>query len=299
VARAEKNGVIAADSSAGHLALGLNDRADANFEFSMKPRRTLAAFSVSFLLQATILVALYFTGRAGLQAIGVLPTPEESLRVDLVYLQQPGPGGGGGGGGNRMPEPPKKAEAKGQDSITVPAAPTPTFEATVEHPPLAQVIIPVQNTSQGLQDSLGAVQPIGPFTTSRGPGSGDGAGSGRGPGIGPGVGPGLGPGRDGGMGGEVYGPGSGATDPVATLRVEPKYTSEAMLARVQGSVWITCIVRPNGICTDARVTRAPDPPYGLDRAALEAVGRWRFVPGRKGTQPVSVAVSIQLDFNVR
>jgi len=276
----------------------LSNGAADDFEFSTRPRRTLAAFGASLLLQTSVLAALYFTGRVGLQVVGVLPTPTESLNFDLTFLRQPGLGGGGGGGGNRMPEPPRKAEAQGQDRMTVPAALTPTFEAKREPPPLAQVIIPVQNLSQGLQDSLGVAQSPGP-PTSRGPGSGLGVGAGDGDGIGPGRGPGLGPGSTRGTGGDDYGPGSGATDPIVTRRVDPKYTPEAMLAHLQGSVWVTCIVRPNGICTDARVTRAPDPPYGLDRAALEAVGQWRFVPGRKGNQPVSVPVSIQLDFSVR
>jgi len=290
------------DTSAGHLALGLNDRADANFEFSIKPQRSIAAFGASFVLQAGILLLLYFTGRMGLQAIGVLPKQDPWVMPDLVFLaNQPGPGGGGGGGGNKMPDPPKKAEAKGEDKITVPAAPAPTpvIEPKVEPPPLAQVNIPVQTVSQGLENQVGAIQPIGSLTQSRGSGSGGGVGTGTGTGIGPGTGSGLGPGSGGGTGGGVYGPGSGASDPTVSRRVDPQYTPEAMLARIQGSVWVTCIVRPNGICTDARVTRAPDPPYGLDRAALKAVEQWRFVPGRKGNEPVSVQVSIELEFSLR
>jgi TonB family protein len=194
-----------------------------------------------------------------------------------------------------MPDPPKKAEGKGEDKMTVPVAPTPTLEAKVEPPPLAQVNIPVQNVSQGLENQLGAIVAIGPLTQSRGSGTGGGVGTGTGTGIGPGTGSGLGPGSGGGTGGGVYGPGSGASDPTIRVRVDPQYTPEAMLARIQGSVWVTCIVRPTGVCTDARVTRAPDPPYGLDRAALKVVEQWRFFPGKKGNEPVSVQVSIELE----
>src|SRR5690242_18574625 len=45
----------------------------------------------------------------------VLP---DRLAEDIVWLSQPGPGGGGGGG-NKMPDPPKKAELKGQQKISV------------------------------------------------------------------------------------------------------------------------------------------------------------------------------------
>jgi len=288
------------DSSAGHLALGLNDRTDANFEFAIKPQRSIAAFAASFLLQAGVLLGLYFTGRAGLQAIGVLPKQDPWVMPDLVFLaNQPGPGGGGGGGGNKMPDPPRKAEAKGEQKMTVPAAPTPTLEAKVEPPPLAQVTIPVQNMSQGLETQLGAIQAVGPPTLSRGPGSGGGVGTGTGTGIGPGTGSGLGPGSGGGMGGGVYQPGNGVTNPVPINSPDPQYTPEAMLARIQGTVWVECIVRPNGQCTDARVIRAPDPAHGLDGAALKAVEKWRFKPGMRGTEAVSVRVSIELDFSLR
>ena len=34
----------------------------------------------------------------------------------------------------------------------------------------------------------------------------------------------------------------------------------------------------------------------LDRAAVEAVGRWRFEPARRGRQPVAMWVSIPVTF---
>jgi hypothetical protein len=74
------------DTSNGHLALGLNDRTDANFEFSIKPQRSIAAFGASFALQAGVLLLLYFTGRMGLQAIGVLPKDDPWTMPDLVFL---------------------------------------------------------------------------------------------------------------------------------------------------------------------------------------------------------------------
>jgi hypothetical protein len=49
-------------------------------------------------------------------------------------LSQPGPGGGGGGG-NKMPDPPKKAELKGEQKISVPTPPEPKPEPPKEEPP--------------------------------------------------------------------------------------------------------------------------------------------------------------------
>src|SRR4029434_10348436 len=51
----------------------------------------------------------------------VLP---DRLSEDIIWLSQPGPGGGGGGG-NKMPDPPKKAELKGEQKISVPTASAP------------------------------------------------------------------------------------------------------------------------------------------------------------------------------
>src|SRR5918995_335989 len=48
------------------------------------------------------------------------PDPENRVPNDIVWLDVPGPGGGGGGGGNKMKEPPRKAELKGAEKVTVP-----------------------------------------------------------------------------------------------------------------------------------------------------------------------------------
>ena len=37
----------------------------------------------------------------------------------------------------------------------------------------------------------------------------------------------------------------------------------------------------------------------LDRAAVAAVSRWRFVPARRGGQPVAAAVLVPLSFSLR
>jgi outer membrane biosynthesis protein TonB len=46
-----------------------------------------------------------------------------------------------------------------------------------------------------------------------------------------------------------------------------------------------------------RVTRSLDP--GLDEEARSAVRLWRFQPGRLGTTPVDVAITVVMDFSIR
>ena len=81
--------------------------------------------------------------------------------------------------------------------------------------------------------------------------------------------------------------------------VKPQYTADAMRAKIQGSVWLECIVLPDGSVGNVRVTRSLDPRFGLDEEAIKAARQWRFRPGLRMGEPVSVIVTIELSFNLR
>src|SRR6185312_9021040 len=116
----------------------------------------------------------------------------------------------------------------------------------------------------------GAIEaPPGPPTISQGPGNGGGSGTGTGSGIGPGNGSGLGPGSGGGTGGGVYQPGNGVSLPQLLHEVKPAYTSDAMRAKIQGTVLLQCVVRPDGSVTDIQVLRSLDSVFGLDQEAIK------------------------------
>jgi protein TonB len=137
---------------------------------------------------------------------------------------------------------------------------------------------------------------------TRGPsgrGSGGGARSGLGTGDGPGIGPGLGAGRDGGTGGDAYRPGNEVSFPVEIRKGTPRYTTEAMRARVQGSIFVECVVQPSGVCTNIQVKRSFRPAFGLDEEAVKAAGVWRFRPGSRAGQPVPMLVTIEVAFALR
>jgi len=276
----------------------IDGRPELEFGFAQQPKRLALSFLSTFLLEAAVLMLLYVSGRAALQATGVLP---EDPPLEMVFLaNQPGPGGGGGGGGNKMPDPPKRAEAPGKQKITVPAQPAESVQAKLEPPPMPLVNVPVQAMSSGIQEAIGVIQaPAGPPTLSQGSGSGGGAGTGRGTGIGPGSGSGIGPGEGGGTGGGVYRPGSGIIDPVPTVRVDPKYTPDAAERRIEGEVWVELTVMPNGVPADVHVVRSLDSRYGLDQQAIRAAQHWRFRPGTKSGKPVPVLVTIAIEFSIR
>jgi protein TonB len=226
--------------------------------------------------------------------------PDQPIK-DIVWLAEPGPGGGGGGGGNKMPEPPKQAELKGKEKITVPVQekPKPVPEPPKPEPPPEQLVIPAQNMAAAQMTLPGAIQPSAPVTESQGAGTGGGAGTGSGAGIGSGQGSGLGPGFGGGTGGGAYRPGSGVTLPSVLREVKPAYTADAMRAKVQGSVWLECIVMPDGSVGEVKVTRSLDPIFGLDQEAIKAAKMWKFRPGMRQGEPVPVIITIELTFTLR
>ena len=219
----------------------------------------------------------------------------DRLPKDLVWLVQPGPGGGGGGG-NKNPEPPKPAELKGQEKINVPAVKPPEpkpveLEKVPDTPPEPLLSIPVQTMAAANAVSPGDISSASTSSASRG--------SGTGTGIGPGEGSGLGPGRGGGFGGGVYDVGSGVTPPRLLKKVDPKYTADAMRAKIQGIVEMSAVVLPDGTVTDLSVIKSLDSSFGLDEEAKKAAAQWRFSPGTRLGEPVATRIRIELEFHLR
>ena len=240
-----------------------------------------------------------------LLALRIAPTPSPAIFdtpdiTSLVFLPIPGPGGGGGGGGNKAPEPPRKAEVKGVEKVTIPVEKK--VELKPDPPkdtPPEDLVIPVKPMAAAEQPLPGVILPTAPVTESQGSGDKGGAGTGTGTGAGPGQGSGIGPGFGGGIGGGAYRPGSGITLPRVLREVKPAYTADAMRAKVQGSVWLECIVMPDGSVGDVKVTRSLDPIFGLDQEAIKAAKMWKFAPGMRQGEPVPVIITIELTFTLR
>jgi protein TonB len=81
--------------------------------------------------------------------------------------------------------------------------------------------------------------------------------------------------------------------------VKPQYTSDAMRAKVQGTVLLECVVRPDGSVGDVQILRSLDGVFGLDQEAIKAAKQWRFAPGTRLGEPVPVLVTIELTFTLR
>jgi len=96
--------------------------------------------------------------------------------------------------------------------------------------------------------------------------------------------------------------GGGASDasaleaPVALRKVDPRYPAEAKRERVEGTVYLYGIIRPDGLVEEIAVVQGVD--SVLDANAVEAFRRWRFRPGRKNGQPISLEVVIEVPFRL-
>ena len=266
-------------------------------------QRLAPAALTSFLAHAAVAVfGVFLLRHAGQTATG-LPIVSEATRQPIVWIAEAGPGGGGGGGGNRMKEPPRLAQAPGKDAITVSVTKPPALdvsrEARNEPNPVERLDIPAEALAASRDSLPGALDGPPAPSASQGPGTGGGAGDGAGSGIGPGPGSGLGPGKERGTNGDAYRVGSGVTSPIEIRRGTPRYTADAMRARIQGSVLVECVVETNGVCSAIRVLRSLEPSFGLNDEALKAAREWRFRPGTRLGAPVPVLVTMEITFALR
>jgi TonB family protein len=97
----------------------------------------------------------------------------------------------------------------------------------------------------------------------------------------------------------VDGKDPGVTLPKVISEVKPRYTPEAMQARIQGTLMMTAVVRIDGTPGDITITKSLDTAYGLDKQAVDALSQWRFESGRKDGKPVPVRVTIEMRFWLR
>lgn len=87
--------------------------------------------------------------------------------------------------------------------------------------------------------------------------------------------------------------------PTVLVEVKPKYTTEAMRARIEGIVAVEAVVLRDGTVGEVKVVRSLDRKFGLDDQAVKAVNQWRFAPGTKEGIAVPVLVNVELTFSLR
>jgi periplasmic protein TonB len=99
-----------------------------------------------------------------------------------------------------------------------------------------------------------------------------------------------------GPGGDGAGEGGGSTSlPTGGYQVKPRYPDSARRQGIEGTVLVKAYVTEQGRVGEVQVAQSAGHAE-LDRAAVEAVRRWRFEPARRGRQPVAMWVSIPVKF---
>ncbi|MDQ6699134.1 MAG: energy transducer TonB, partial [Acidobacteriota bacterium] len=85
--------------------------------------------------------------------------------------------------------------------------------------------------------------------------------------------------------------------PKVLQKTDPAYTDAATKAKIQGTVLLDLEISPEGFAQNVQVARRLDP--GLDENAVFSVRQWRFQPGMKDGEPVTVAATIEINFHLK
>ncbi len=93
----------------------------------------------------------------------------------------------------------------------------------------------------------------------------------------------------------AFHPGLGIIAPFVIAKTAPRYTDEARLAKLEGSVLLSLVVGADGQPRDIQVARPLG--LGLDESAVENIRAWQFKPGTRSGTPVAVFVNEEVFFH--
>jgi protein TonB len=86
------------------------------------------------------------------------------------------------------------------------------------------------------------------------------------------------------------------TIPNPTLQVAPNYPADLKRKGVEGFVEVGFVVDENGMVQNARVLSSSQREF--EQAALAAVSKWKFKPGKKGGKSVRTNMSVPINFHL-
>jgi TonB family protein len=94
----------------------------------------------------------------------------------------------------------------------------------------------------------------------------------------------------------VFSAGGVTTEPVPISMTQPEYNDAARAAGINGTVVLAVIINSDGTVKVESVRRSLG--YGLDEKAIEAVSKWRFIPGKKDGKAVATRVEVLVNFTL-
>lgn len=89
------------------------------------------------------------------------------------------------------------------------------------------------------------------------------------------------------------------TPPRVQHETRPRYSADALAAKIQGAVLLACVVKEDGTVGEIALLRSLDSRFGLDQEAVLAARQWRFTPAVLRGQQVRTLVTIELTFSIR
>lgn len=280
-------------------------------------RAWYSAYGISLLLHVLLFIVV-----AIIQPLNVHEQKAQYIELDLVSAFGTEGGGGGngngrvgGGGGNGNPY--SETELKKIVNKVMPTKdqdiantdPTPQHSAVSSNDIGEISDAPVAPAKESQQPTASSTTGIGKGTgggigggdgTGIGSGSGSGTGGGIGNGLGNGTGSGIGSGSGTGIGsGHGSGTGTGILAPRLLKMFEPEYPQTARVKGIEGTVVVKIEVLTNGKAGEIEVV-ASSGSDDLDRAALDAVKHWRFIPAkdRNSGHAVTCYTSVPIVFRL-
>jgi protein TonB len=192
------------------------------------------------------------------------------------------------------PPPPPAPVASGPQEQVVPVRPASAGVAREEKPrerstpKIARKVEPRERSA-----------PRPPPQIARDGAAAGGASNGMADGVAGGEAGGLAGGVVGGRGRALYGADEVASPPVPISQTRPDYPPLARVRGIEGLVVVEAVVDQRGFIVPSRLRVAESVPF-LDEAALRAVERWRFKPGRdRNGDTVRVLVQVPIRFRLR
>jgi len=86
------------------------------------------------------------------------------------------------------------------------------------------------------------------------------------------------------------------TPPYPVVKVDPKYSPDAVREEIEGEVVLYCVILETGQMTNLELVQSLDP--RLDATAREALSKWKFEPARKKGAPVAVETLVRIPFRL-
>ncbi len=94
-----------------------------------------------------------------------------------------------------------------------------------------------------------------------------------------------------------YRPKGVLSGPEPIVKVDPEYPEDAIKEHIDGEVVLYAIIRKDGSVDSIQLMRSLDP--RLDKNAMSALARWKFLPGKRAGVPVDIEAVVRIPFEFK